>query len=270
MKTSLTGFAATAAMLCVLAGSVHAASEASPLPGVDTWNALSDEAREAQRDAVKRVMLERMIRLKEDRHRLTPDNSAHCARMAQELGAPAAFVHLLEQEAGHPPVGRDYYAHMNEMTRLLEVYGVDELQIRVFAEEMRCGGKEARSIAAWLPLKDVFLLVSKEVTLEENEVRSQLETLRDVYARMADVYSGIKNRAGAEAAADELLPLLEQIRPTAALRAALSRLEKDSVPLYVRIVGQARERLIECRTYLREANYYGSHRLAALDSLLSA
>lgn len=270
MKTTLTGFAAMAAVVCVLAGSVHAASEASPLPDGDAWEALSDEVREAQRDAVKRVMLERMIRLKEDRHRLTPDNSAHCARMAHELGAPAAFVHLLEREAGHPPVGRDYYAHMNEMTRLLDIYGVDELQIRIFAEDMKCGGKEARSIAAWLPLKDVFLLVSNEVTLRENEVRSQLETLREVYARMADVYGGIKNRAGADAAAEELLPLLEQIRPTAALRAALSRLDKDSVPLYVRIVGPARKRLIEYRTYLQESNYFGSHRLAALDSLLSA
>ena len=268
MKQVLTGMLALTLTAAISYGEGAAADQHRQ--GVSEWMALPEQRKEAQSDAVKRVMLERMIRLKEEKHRLSRENSEHCLKRAKELGAPPAFVNLLEKETAGTLMGREVYVHNEEMKRLLLLYGVDELQVRLFVEDMKCSAAEAFLIAAWLPVHDVFEVVPEKMNMDEKEMRQQLTVLREVYGRMADVYKDVKNRETAEAAAESLLPLLSKLRPTASLRCILSRIEKDRVPLYREIVVPAKDQLVRQRALLRESNFYGSHRLAALDSLLCA
>ena len=268
MKQVLTGMLALTLTAAISYGDGAAADQHRQ--GVSEWMALPEQRKEAQSDAVKRVMLERMIRLKEEKHRLSRENSEHCLKRAKELGAPPAFVNLLEKETAGTLMGREVYVHNEEMKRLLLLYGVDELQVRLFVEDMKCSAAEAFLIAAWLPVHDVFEVVPEKMNMDEKEMRQQLTVLREVYGRMADVYKDVKNRETAEAAAESLLPLLSKLRPTASLRCILSRIEKDRVPLYREIVVPAKDQLVRQRALLRESNFYGSHRLAALDSLLCA
>ena len=264
MKHVLTGMLALTLTAAISYG--EGATADQHRQGVSEGMALPEQRKEEQSDAVKRVMLERMIRLKEEKHRLSRENSEHCLKRAKELGAPPAFV----KETAGTLMGREVYAHNEEMKRLLLLYGVDELQVRLFVEDMKCSAAEAFLIAAWLPVHDVFEVVPEKMNMDEKEMRQQLTVLREVYGRMADVYKDVKSRETAEAAAESLLPLLSKLRPTASLRCILSRIEKDRVPLYREIVVPSKDQLVRQRALLRESNFYGSHRLAALDSLLCA
>lgn len=243
------------------------------LPAVPTREevlALPVEEQESAREAVKRVLLHRTLRQKDDAARLTTANAAECLELAQRLHAPEALVHMLELEAGDCLSGRLLHDYREAFNALVAAYGVDMLQMRLYSENQAYTTAEMRRVFEWLPLKHVFNLVPTR-ELDAAAIETQFMTLGKVFSRMAEVYAGVSNREQADAAAEALLPLLADYDRTSPVR-LLFMVEGESprlvrpFALYVQSVAVA---LVEQRRRLVETGYYGSRRLATLDYLLN-
>lgn len=246
-----------------------AAAQDAPQPAETPAAPARHEASAARAsEAVKRVMAARMIRLKEERRRLTPENSAACAELAERLNAPAELVQLLRREAAAPLSGRALHDHNAALTRVVQESGVDALQIRLFVEGLECSAAEQRALIEWLPLKAVFNLIDFREP-DTDELDAGVQRLAAMYDKLTLRYAAVTNRAQADAAAQELLGLLEEADALSLVvllvqedRSARLRVQAD------RYIAPARSRLSVQRRRLRESAYFGSSRLAALDYLM--
>lgn len=237
------------------------------VPSEEEVQQLPAEERSAARAAIKQVLLERNLRLREDRRRLTRENSAESAASAEKLKAPEPFVRLLQLEAAESLSGRKFHDQQHALEEVVRAYGVDSLAIRLFVECMPLSAAELRAVVEWLPCESLFnLFPLEDSNLEQTQAR--LRTLGEMYVRMAEVYEKVTNHEQAEAAADELCALLssaDAVAPVHLLRESEDPLLRS---LTGRLVVPALRRLQPQRQRLRNAGFFGSGRLAALDYLL--
>ena len=249
-----------------------AAAEAAwlpPVPTVDEVLQLPEAESKAARAAIKQVLLDRTLRLKAERRRLTPENSAECAAAAEKLHAPEAFTRLMQIEAREQLSGRALYEHQHRLEQCVRTYGVDALQIRLFVECLPFTEAELRELVDWLP-KDALFNLTLKATLTNEELETSIATIADIYTRMAEVYAQVNNREQADAAAQELLPLLLRVDTIAPARLVLQqRADEQLLQLYESKITPLMQRLAPQRARLHNAAFYGSRHLAALDYLLS-
>ncbi len=253
-----------ALFVCALPGvagtpSVPELSENTPAPPT-----------EEQRDAIKRTLLARAVRLTEDQHRITPDSAQKTLTLARQLGVPGDFLSLLSREAGVPMGGRAAYEHRQAMQALSEHYGIDALQIRLFAEGLRNNRREAEQLISWLPMRYLFNTITEEkkAVLNEETRRAYLEALRGMYAKMLEIYATVSSHDSAEAAAEQLLGCLPDMDRTLPIRFVIRRVGARRVPEYDEIVGEVAHAISVQRKRLFESAFYSSQRMAALDALL--
>lgn len=235
----------------------------------DLVSALPEQERLAAREAIKQVMMQRTIRLKDDRRRLTRANAEASAAQAEQLHAPEALVNLLKKEAallsGEPG---SLYECRQTLSKVVAAYGVDELQIRLFVEGLDFSGKEMREVVDWLPLQYAFNLVNVDPELD-SELEGQLTALVDLYAQVAETYRGVADKEQADAAAQALLSLMEIHDTVAPLRYKMQSGGSTRLHmLYERLVIPVLQEISPIRMRLIEAGYYGSRHLAALDYLI--
>lgn len=269
MKILLNG-ALLAAAACVSLGQQQEQGEPA-LPALPTRAevlALPAEAQIAARESVKMVMLHRTLRRKDDAARLTAANAAACLELAKKLHAPEPLTRMLELEASGRLSGRELHDYRTAFNRLVAAYGVDAVQMRLYAESQNYPTPDILKVLESMPLQGAFNLVP-QVTMDDATVEAQMTTLGRVYARVAEVYAGVQSRAQADAAAEALFPLLAEYDTTSPLRLLLMR-TKDPLrlPAFARVVHPAIAPLVEQRRRLLETDYYGSHRLSTLDFLL--
>lgn len=240
------------------------------LPDTQAVQSMPEQERSAATAAIKRVMLYRYIRMREERHRYTPENAAECVALAQKLGAPEVLVKLLQLEAEKELSGREQYECRQALQTLMYTYGVDILGMRLFVESLHYPADTLRRVVDALPMDVVFNLMPQEQPTKE-EAELQLTTLADTYAQMVEVYSGIESREQAEAAVPRLMPLLFACNAALPLRRSLAQGSSASglSSLYERLVEPRQRELHEHRIRLAQTMHYGSAMLAALDFLLN-
>ena len=238
------------------------------IPTQETISQLPEKERVDGATAIKRVMLRRTIRLREEHRRQTRENAAECAVLAKLIGAPQIFVQLMEIEAAEQLGGRDLYDYQQALNKLLSAYGIDALQMRLFVEDLHFTTEELRHVADELPMEDVFNLVPPQ-ELSAKDLEAQLQILDTFYTEQEKLYSEVTNREQADAVVAALIPLMHSFNATAPLRLHLAKYKNaQTMMLYERIVLPVWRKLSAHRMRLIEANYYGSSRLAAFDTLL--
>ena len=231
-------------------------------------DALPVELWEARAVALKKVLLQQMVRARGERHRITAENYAESARLAQELGAPAAFVLYQQLEAAGQLPPRARYVVREAQRVLCENYRVDTLALRYFVEGSHLAANELLAAAEWLPLAGVFNLTKKS-ELTEEKLAADYADLTCLTSELSGIYTSIQSGEQAEAAVEALLPLLVRYLATAGTRhfstpeqqeALLQRFGKQLNLVY--------SVLLEQRKRVREANYYDSVKLRIVDYLL--
>lgn len=257
-------------LVCLAASAAEEQAERLPTPPSRAQvMLLTPQKRAAAAAAMKRVMFHRYLRLRDDRHRLTQENAAECAAMAEQLEAPSVFAELLKREAAAPLSGRDLYEHRQALQQILSVYEVDELQIRLFVESMHYPAAALSAVVDALPIEPLFNLLPTEKT-DMSTMQEQLLSLASIYAKQAELYKGISNREQADAAASDLPQLLDAFHATAHARFMVAaQRDKKLLHLYERTALPARLALNAQRRNLLETAYFGSVRLAVLDYLLN-
>ncbi len=231
--------------------------------------ALPAESRETQATAIKRVLLEQMLRARDEHHRISAENLAAGARRARELAAPEVFALYLQLEAAGQLAPRARYTVREATRRVCEDYRVDTLSMRYFVEGSHLAADDVRAALEWLPLAGLFNLTkNSELTPQRLSADYSLAFL--LVAEMADVLSAVQNREQADAAVGRLLPLLAPYAGTSPSR----HLEHPS-PEQQMVQQRHADRLqmvypayAAQRRRLREANYYDSVPLRILDLLL--
>ncbi len=233
--------------------------------------ALPVELRAQQQLALKTVWLERLIRAREERHRVTRENLSHCTVLALRLGAPAEFVNMLRRQAAGNLPARERHALESALQDLLAAYGVDARELRFFVEGSHLSAAQLRDVAGWLPLEGMFNIVdpAAEAPSSEEDVAAHycelLAALRDV----AVAWRGVVDLASANAAADALRPVL--LRHQVALRPLLLAppdMRAAAIAPYAADAAPVNEACNRERDRLQEHAWYGSHRLQLLDDLL--
>lgn len=224
----------------------------------------------AARSAIKKVIFLQTARLKHERHRLTAENAKESAKLSAESEAPAEFTRMMQLQTERPLNSRDGYEHARRLEQILQAYGVDALQIRLFIEGNRCTLAELRALAEWLPYADVFDLVQDATLPDDAELYAQMDTLQAIYRSMEEIYRSVETKEQADAAADALLPQLAEYKKTLPLRLLLQRLDVDRFLPYQQRVGKIAKLLITQKKRLNEVAFYGSRKLEVLDALLSA
>ena len=255
---------------CMLAPAAENGGGVLPEPPTpEQVQQMPPQERTAAATAIKRVMFRRFLRLREERHRLTQENTAETAALAEQLKAPAVFCTLLKLEAAAPLSGRDLYDYRQILNKTLAAYGVDALQIRLFVEDISCPPARLQAIVDTLPVEAVFNLLPRQ-QIDDRELESQIVLLVNTYARLVQLYKDIANREQADAAALELHGLLQEYSATAPLRMLLTERRNPRMQAIYEEVGlAARRALNQERTRLQECAYYGSYALAVLDYLLN-
>lgn len=230
--------------------------------------ALPPALREAHAVAIKKVLLQQMVRAREERHRVTTENLEFCAGLARELEAPEVFALYLQLEAAGQLSPRAGYVVREALNLLYESYRVDALALRYFVEGSHLSAEELLEAAEWLPLAGLFNLTKKsELTAEKQEAdfADYVTLSTEISAVLASVQSGEQ----ADAAVEKLLPLLVRYAATAGTRHFS---EPEQQRLLLQHFGEQLNRVypvfVSQRKRLREANFYDSVRLRIVDYLL--
>lgn len=230
--------------------------------------ALPQQLRQSQASAMKRVLLEQMLRARKDGFRISSENFSLSALQAHQLGAPGAFViyHRLEAEGQLTP--RERYAINSALQRLYEDYLVNVQDMRLFIECVQLSSEELLGMLEWLPLDGLFNLVRMS-ELTSARLEHECRELIDLASEISEIYASIDSPETAAAAVELLLPLLGRYQATAGLRYFASphqvQLLARHYGLVLRNLG---EQLSALRTRVREANYYDNLNLRVVDYLL--
>ena len=245
-----------------------ALAQHAELPAVPTPEALA--AREdlaSARTAMKRVLLRQNMRLKDDKRRLTPENAADSAKLAEELHAPEEFVQLMQMLALPGLPARSAYDCRERLSAVLVAYGVDALSIRIFVEDMPYTSEQMLPVIDSLPMEEIFNLTTRPES-SPDELDAQLNMLISVYSEMASVYDRVVNKQSADAAAPELTNLVALYNKTLALRHMLNEVDLRQYKKYSKNLIEVIDMLKEQRQRLQEAAFFGSVHLQILDYFL--
>ncbi len=273
MRLSLPVCAAAVALLacCPVVAGQTAESWFPVAPTLAEVEKLPAETRLRQQTALKSVWLERLIRARDEQHRVTRENVAASVLQAQQQGAPAAFVSMLRRLAAGNLPARQRHVLETAVQDLLGAYAVDAREMRFFVEGVPLTSEQLRDAVAWLPLEDLF-----NMPPSAEKAPASVEEAAGYYAEMVAArralyvaLRGVNDRASADAAAEALLPALR--RYTAAVSLLMLTPEKHlrSVvgPRGLATVLQVEDGSRE-RSRLMEHEWYGSHRLQVIDILI--
>lgn len=239
------------------------------LNSTEEVEALPAELRQSRATAIKKVLLEQMVRARGERHRISAENYSACAQMAIEQGAPTVFALYQQLLAEGELSARESYTVRTALSRLYEDYRVDALALRCYVETSHLTSDDLRSSLEWLPVAELFNLVPGKVLTPE-KAEQDFAGLQHLVPEITAVYRSVDSPAAAEAALPQLLQLLPQLESTAGSRrltepevltALLQKYGPTLTPLF-RELNAERERL-------REANYYDSIKLRIIDYLMN-
>ncbi len=239
-------------------------------PSAEVLAQLEPARLEKEQVALKEVWLSRLICAREERNRITRENVADSALLALKLGAPEGFAASLRRVAVGNLSPRERYEQENCQQAFLDAYGVDAREMRFFVEACGLTPAELREVVAWLPLASLFNLPSvpaEELSVER--LRSDFVATLAAHRDAAQLLRPVVDRASADAAAEALLPVL--LRAQAALPSLVCASEELRRPALAPLSGVAT--LVEdafareCER-VKQAQWYGSARLQALDYLL--
>ncbi len=233
--------------------------------------ALSFPTRLQEQSALKAVWLERLIRAREERNRVSRENLSHCMMAAQRLGAPAAFVEMLRRQAAGALPNRERYLLERAQQELLSAYGVDARELRFFVEGCGLSATQLREVALWLPLPALFnVLPPAGEELSSRSLAMNYVEMMAARRDLAAVWRSATDAASAAAAAEASLPLL--LRCLSALRVLQSVPDEaqlsGAVAPYAGIAAVVDEAYTRERDRLRRNAWFGSPRLQVLDYLL--
>lgn len=243
-----------------------AAEYGLPLPPTaDEVNALPAEERVRQACAIKRVHLLQQLQLIADRYTMTDGNRMAAVSMAVKLNAPAVYIQMLQAEAGSVLSTRQYRVLRDSYERLYELYGVDVVGIRFFAESELASLEELADMSATLPLESLFNLVKVD-SLTAEQLALDLQEVSQVFTGLTTLYSGISDAEQAAAVipqVQELVQRFAKVYPGLAL--APDSIRNQLAPAYTLKIKPLLPALISQRQRLREENFYGVSRLKVLD-----
>ncbi len=225
-----------------------------------------------EQSALKAVWLERLIRAREERNRVSRENLSRCAMLARRLGAPAVFAEMLRRQAAGALPNRERYLLERAQQEFLSAYGVDARELRFFVEGCGLSPAQLREVAAWLPLPALFneLPAAAGEELSSRSLAMNYVELMAARRDLAAVWRSATDAASAEAAAEASLPLLA--RCLSAMRVLQS--VPDEVPLssavapYAGIAALVDEAYARERDRLRRNAWFGSPRLQVLEYFL--
>ena len=244
----------------------EAAEYGLPLPPTaDEVNALPAEERVRQACAIKRVHLLQQLQLIADRYTMTDGNRMATVCMAVKLNAPEAYIQMLQAEAGSVLSTRQYRVLRDSYERLYELYGVDVVGIRFFAESELASLEELSDMSATLPLESLFNLVKVDALTTE-QLAQDLQEVSQVFTLVTTLYAGVSDAEQAAAVipqVQELVQRFAKVYPGLAL--APDSIREQLAPAYTLKIKPLLPALISQRQRLREENFYGVSRLKVLD-----
>ncbi len=232
---------------------------------------LTAPARMQEQAAMKAVWLERLIRAREERHRITRENLAHSALQAQKLGAPSVFVDLLRRQAAGGMPARQRHLLETAQQAMFTAYEVDSRELRYFVESCGLSAEQLRDVAAWLPLPALFEtpLPASAAPVSPHDIGKNYVEFLAVRRDIAAIWKGVTDLATADAAADALLPVLvRHLSASRPLMAVSEEQRRAVLAPYARFASPVMSACSRERKRLQEQAWYGSHRLQAVDYLL--
>lgn len=226
---------------------------------------------ERERLVIKQVMLLRTSRAKADRRRITPENNRLMAALAQQVGAPDTFCRYLALLSDDTLSRRQQYV-VNQLLQhlLLQVYGIDELQMRLLSEAVELPADEHARYLLQLPLHGMFDLVPvKPLAAEANLADLQLMTrlLHEADAELCKARDGATADAAA-LALQQLLPLWNTTQQTRSMLQEGKLPQLPAISISLRQLDTATTRLMTTLRSLVEARWHGSRRLQAITGQL--
>ncbi len=231
--------------------------------------ALAPELRQQQASAMKRVLLLRELQCKADAYYTTPGNYMACAALAAKLGAPPAFVALLQvgAEVESMSVSRQDVM-LQGLERLCSLYAVDSMGIRLYAESDLAGPEELADFAARLPLVALFNVVDANARSAE-QFSADLDEVAALYQEMLQLYTSIVSPEQAQVAIPQMESLVARFGEVyPALMLAPQYVQQQLSPLYVQKIIPLLPPLKEQRARVRDAAFYGNAYWRVLDSFI--
>lgn len=244
-----------------------------PLPPLPEQVAAMPEAQlRAAREGMKRVLLRGMARTRDARWRETPENLAAMAAEAEGNGCPAEFVDILKARAGGHVSRRVSYVLRRAQEQLQQVYGVDELQMRLMLEFAGIGAEGVAPLLEVLPIHAVFNMVPSEPPSEQL-ITADLRCYAHVQKEAAAILSSVSDEATAASAVKSLAPLLllhDTTLPTRSLlMQGLITPRGEDMQTAAAALDESGKPLREQRLRLEENGWYGCLLLKAVDALLN-
>lgn len=223
--------------------------------------------------AMKKVLYHGMARTRANRWRETDSNLAAMAREAESLAeAPPEFVALLKIRAsGNLPRTRAYTLRKAQ-EHLLQMYAVDELQMRLLLDYADADEKTADELLQHLPLHAVFNMVP-QAPPSRTQITADLQLYADILHTATGLLEKVQDKESARTALPGLRRLLLLHDTTLATRAQLLQglIRPDSAEMEAAAsaLSRAEKQLRTQRVRLTEKNWFGSKELQALDYLLN-
>ncbi len=213
--------------------------------------------------AMKKVWLARALRAKAERNRISRENWQACAKEAQAMGAPEGFVQLLNLRAADTLPRPQRYMADAALSHWLELYRVDEREIRYFTESRAL----PRGVpdADWFPLPLLFN-TEEQAGVSLADVAAHDISMLSALGEMTLLYQSVHDRESADAAAAALPQALARFRSAGrALNYAPEERRQRVRARYARLAEQVERAWAEQRKRVMEAEYWGAERLRALD-----
>ncbi|MBR5214507.1 MAG: hypothetical protein IKV92_09630 [Akkermansia sp.] len=245
---------------------VEAAEYGLPLPPTaDEVNALSADVRLQQASAIKRVHLLQQLQFIADGHTMTDGNRMATVYLAMKLDAPQAYIQMLQAEANQVLSTVQYRVLRRAYDRLFEVYRVDALGIRFFAESELASLEELSDMSGEIPLESLFNLVKVD-SITTAQAAEDLQEVAQVYMELSRIYAEVTDAEQASAVVPQVLELVKRFgKVYPGLAMAPDSIRSQLSAAYSLKIQPVLPALITQRQRLREENFYGNSRLKVLD-----
>lgn len=227
----------------------------------------------ARAAAMKRVLYLGMARTRDNRWRETERNLATMAREAESLAdSPPEFVTILKMRAAGNLSRAKSYMLRKAQKQLLQMYAVDELQMRLLLDDVDANAKEAEQLLQHLPLHAIFNMVPRTPP-DKVQMTSDLLLYARILTDACDLLKRVQDEDSARATIPDMekLVLLHDttIRTRALLLQGLIQPDTPEMKAAASALEQAGKQLPEQRSRLAEKNWFGCKALRALDYLLN-
>lgn len=220
--------------------------------------------------AFKRVMLLQTVKAAAERGRVSMATYAACAAAAEKWQLPEPVQQLFHMLADTSASPRKRYEAEKVLRLWLRAYRVDATQMRVLVELVPQPAPQMLALAELLPLPFVFNMASSQVPAQD-EMEADVRTMAEVMEQMSSVLASVHDKGGADAAANELLPLLQLWSTTLDTRYALQHAPVQQLPPANEtarlLMHNAHSRLLPELCRMQEARWFGSVWLQTLHML---